>query len=166
MKRFRANYFHNIFGRGGGYYMSKTGTIWQFVCALFPRTWRTLSPDALFTRIRDTQTPRICHTFVLSLLVSRSTVPRNAYFSWQRLNCQIVPGFALLLVGGRVVGFIRVLKRGCANSGGFGGLLTSLKCFHCPKNSRTLDVDKKVRRFPMEPFLETLWGPLVPISAY
>ena len=22
------------------------------------------------------------------------------------------------------------------------------------------------RRFPMEPFLETLWGPLVPISAY
>ena len=23
-----------------------------------------------------------------------------------------------------------------------------------------------VRRFPMEPFLETLWGPLVPISAY
>ena len=23
-----------------------------------------------------------------------------------------------------------------------------------------------IRRFPMEPFLETLWGPLVPISAY
>ena len=35
-------------------YMGKTGTIWQFVCALFPSFSRTLSPDALFTRIRDT----------------------------------------------------------------------------------------------------------------
>ena len=38
-----------------------------------------------------TQTPRVCHIFVLSLLVPRSTLPRNAYFSWQTLNCQIVP---------------------------------------------------------------------------
>ena len=57
-------------------YMGKTGTIWQFFRALFPSTWRTLSPDALFTRIWDTtQTPRICHIFVLSLLVSRSSFP-------------------------------------------------------------------------------------------
>ena len=38
-----------------------------------------------------TQTPRICHIFVLSLLVSRSALPRYAYFAWQTLNCQIVP---------------------------------------------------------------------------
>ena len=36
-------------------YMGKTGTIWQFFRALFPSTWRTLSPDALFTRIWDTR---------------------------------------------------------------------------------------------------------------
>ena len=36
-------------------------------------------------------TPRICHIFVLSLLLSGSTLPRNAYFSRQTLNCQIVP---------------------------------------------------------------------------
>ena len=33
----------------------KTGTIWQFFRALFPSTWRTLSPNALFTRIRHTR---------------------------------------------------------------------------------------------------------------
>ena len=32
------------------------------------------------------------------LPIYRSTLPRNAYFSWQTLNCQIVPGFALLPV--------------------------------------------------------------------
>ena len=31
--------------------MGKTGTIWQFFRALFPSTWRTLSPNALFTRL-------------------------------------------------------------------------------------------------------------------
>ena len=69
--------------------MGKTGTIWHFVCDLFPSTWRTLSPDALFTRIQDTHANT--QMSVLSLLVSRSTHPRNAYFSWQTLNCQIVP---------------------------------------------------------------------------
>ena len=39
----------------GALYMGKTGTIWQFFRALFPSTWRTLSPDALFTRIWDTR---------------------------------------------------------------------------------------------------------------
>ena len=29
--------------------------IWQFFCAFFSSIWRTLSPDALFTRIRDTR---------------------------------------------------------------------------------------------------------------
>ena len=36
-------------------YMGKPGTIGQFFRALFPSTWRTLSPDALFTRIWDTR---------------------------------------------------------------------------------------------------------------
>ena len=36
-------------------YMGKAGTISQFFRALFPSTWRTLSPDALFTRIWDTR---------------------------------------------------------------------------------------------------------------
>ena len=36
-------------------YMGKTGTIWQLFRALFPSTWRPLSPDALFTRIQDTR---------------------------------------------------------------------------------------------------------------
>ena len=37
---------------------------------------------------RNTQT---LHIFVLPLLISRSTLPRNTYFFWQMLNCQIVP---------------------------------------------------------------------------
>ena len=36
-------------------HMDKNGTIWQFLRALFPSTWRTLSPDALFTSIWDTR---------------------------------------------------------------------------------------------------------------
>ena len=75
----------------GGKYMGKTGTIWQFFRALFPSTWRTLSPDALLTRIWDTRKHPESATFSCSLLVFRSTLPRNAYFSWQTLNCQIVP---------------------------------------------------------------------------
>ena len=53
---------------------------------------KTLSPDALFSRIWDTcKHTRICHTFVLSLLVSGSFLPQNADFSWQTRDCQIVP---------------------------------------------------------------------------
>ena len=81
-KRQKDKWLHFTHVQGGGVYMGKTGTIWLFFRALFPSTWRTLSPDALFTRIWDTRKPRICHIFVLSLLVSRSTLPRNAYFSW------------------------------------------------------------------------------------
>ena len=33
----------------------KNGTIWHFFRASFPSTWRTLSPDALFTRIWGTR---------------------------------------------------------------------------------------------------------------
>ena len=75
--------------------MGKAGTIWQFFRALLPSTWRTLSSDALFTRIWDTRKRPESATFscfpCFSLLVSGSTLPRNAYFSWQTLNCQIVP---------------------------------------------------------------------------
>ena len=67
-------------------------TIWHFFRVLFPSTWRTLSPDTLFYQdLGYTQTPRICHTFVLSLLVSGRFLPQNAYFSWQARDCQIVP---------------------------------------------------------------------------
>ena len=41
---------------GGGVHMGKNGTIWHFFRAFFSSTWRTLSPDALFIRIRDTRT--------------------------------------------------------------------------------------------------------------
>ena len=73
--------------------MGKAGTIWQFFRALFPSTWRTLSSKMLCLPGFGTHanTPRICHIFVLSLLVCRSTLSRNADFSWQTLNCQIVP---------------------------------------------------------------------------
>ena len=79
--------------------MGKTRTIWQFVCALFPSTWRTLSPDAhVYQDSGHTQTSRICHIFVLSLLVSRSTLPRNAFFL---ANAKLPnrPGFALFTGG-------------------------------------------------------------------
>ena len=77
--------------------MGKTRTIWQFFRALFPSTWRTLSPDTLFTRSWDTRkTPKICHIFVLSLPVSRSTLPRNAYFFMASPKLPNRPGFALL----------------------------------------------------------------------
>ena len=56
-----------------------------------------LSPDALFTRIRDTRkTARICHIFVLSLLVSRSTLRPNAYFFMANAELPNRPGFAPL----------------------------------------------------------------------
>ena len=72
-------------------HMGETGTIWQFFRALFPSTWRTLSPKCfVYQDSGHTQTPRICHMFVLSLLASGGTLPRNAYFSRQTLNCQIV----------------------------------------------------------------------------
>ena len=35
--------------------------------------------------------PKICHTFVFSLLVSGSFLPPNAHFSWQTRDCQIIP---------------------------------------------------------------------------
>ena len=44
----------------------QNGTIWQLVRALFPGTWRTLSPDALFPTIWDT--------------ASVWELARNAYF--------------------------------------------------------------------------------------
>ena len=47
--------FSNVDLCGGTLCMGKAGTIWQFFRALFPSTWRTLSPDALFTRIQDTR---------------------------------------------------------------------------------------------------------------
>ena len=75
--------------------MGETGTIRQFFRALFPSTRRTLSPDALFTRIWDTRKhPESATFFVLSPLVFRSALPGNAYFSWQTLKLPNRPGFA------------------------------------------------------------------------
>ena len=51
----------------------------------------TVSKCFVYQDSGHTQTPRICHIFVLSLLVSGSTLPRNAYFSRQTLNCHIFP---------------------------------------------------------------------------
>ena len=70
----------------------KPGRFGSFFRALFPSTWRTtVSRCFVYQDLGHTQTPRICHIFVLSWLVSRSNVLRNAYFSWQTLSCQIVP---------------------------------------------------------------------------
>ena len=71
---------------------AKQGRFGSLFRALFPSTWRTLSPKCfVYQDSAHTQTPRICQIFVLSLLVSGSILPRNAYFSRQTLNCQIVP---------------------------------------------------------------------------
>ena len=79
-------------GKGrGGMYMGKTGTIWQFFRALFPSTSRTLSPNALFTRIRHTRKhpeSAIFRAFPASIWKHS---PPKCLFSRQTLNCQIVP---------------------------------------------------------------------------
>ena len=73
--------------------MGKTGTIWQFVRALFRSAWRTLSPDALFTRIRDTRKrPEFAPHFRAFPASIQEHSPPKCLFSWQTLNCQIVPG--------------------------------------------------------------------------
>ena len=82
-------------------YMGKTGTIWQFVCALFPSTWRTLSPDALFTRIRlpgfgtqaNTQNLPHCRAFPAS--IQEHSTP-NCLFFMANAKLPNRPGFALL----------------------------------------------------------------------
>ena len=74
-------------------YMGKAGTIWQFFRALFPSTWRILSPDALFTRIWDTRKhpkKNLPHFRAFSASIQEHSPPK-CLFSWQTLNCQIVP---------------------------------------------------------------------------
>ena len=72
--------------------MGKTRTIWQFVGALFPLHLEdTVSKCFVYQDSGHTQTPRICHIFVLSLLVSTNTPPEMPTFHGKALNCQIVP---------------------------------------------------------------------------
>ena len=72
-------------------YMGKSGTIWQFFRALFPSTWRTLSPDALFTSIWDTRKhPDLPHFRAFPASIQEHS-HLKCLFSWQTRNCQIVP---------------------------------------------------------------------------
>ena len=73
-------------------HMGKNGTIWLFfLCFVSWHLEDTIPRCFVCQDSGHTQTPRICHIFVLSLLASRSTFPRNANSSWQTRNCQIVP---------------------------------------------------------------------------
>ena len=70
-------------GRFGSLFVLKAFVSWHLE--------DTVSKCFVYQNSGHTQTPRICHILVLSLLVSGSTLPRNAYFSRQTLICQIVP---------------------------------------------------------------------------
>ena len=71
--------------------MGKTGTIWQFfvLCflALGGHCLQMLCLPGFGTHANAQNLPH----FRAFLLISRSTLPRNAYFSWQTRNCQSVP---------------------------------------------------------------------------
>ena len=70
----------------------KPGRFGSFFSALFPSTWRTLSPDALLTRIWDTPKHPESATFRAFPASIWEHSPRNAYFFMgKRQNCQIVP---------------------------------------------------------------------------
>ena len=72
--------------------MGKNATIWHFVsCFVSWRLEDTVSWCFVHQDLGHMQTPRICHTFVLSLLVSGSFLPQNAFFHDKTLDCQIVP---------------------------------------------------------------------------
>ena len=82
--------------------MGKAGTILAFVCVLFLSTWRTLSPDAFLPGFGTHANTQNLPHFVLSLLVPRSILPRNAYFSLANAKLPNHPGLALLRVRGGV----------------------------------------------------------------
>ena len=70
----------------------------SFFCALFPSTWRRLSPDALFTRIWDTRKhPESATLSCLPWQYPGAPSPRNAYFFMANAKLPNRPGFALLL---------------------------------------------------------------------
>ena len=72
--------------------MGKNGTIWHFSVLCFPALGAHCLQMLCLRGVWDARKhPESATPFVLSLLVFRSTVPRNAYFLWQTLNCQIVP---------------------------------------------------------------------------
>ena len=56
---------------------------------MFPSTWRTLSPNALFTRIWA------CLTYVLFLLVIRELSPPKCFFVMANARLPNRPGFDL-----------------------------------------------------------------------
>ena len=81
--------------------------------------------------------------FVLFLLVSRSTLPRNAYFSWQTLNCQIVPVLPSYLIGSQ-----RALQNkgfGLHSKGNpFKALKLDRVSFSTPDNSKRPDKESRI----------------------
>ena len=77
--------------------MGKNGTIWHFFRALSPGTWKTLSPDALFARLRDTHAnaqnlPHFC-AFPAS---TQEHSPPKCIFFMANAKLPNRPGFALL----------------------------------------------------------------------
>ena len=72
--------------------MRKNGTVWHFFVLCF----LALGGHCLqMLCLLGFGTHANTHTFVLSLLVSGSFLPQNAYLSWQTRDCQIVPVYPL-----------------------------------------------------------------------
>ena len=74
----------------------KNGTIW--LCFFFFVSYHledTVSRCLVYQDLGHTQTPRICHTFVLSLLLFGSFLAQNACFFMANARLPNRPGFAL-----------------------------------------------------------------------
>ena len=63
-------------------HMGKNGAMWHFFRALFPSTWRTLSPDALLTRIWDTRknTQNVPHFRAFFASIQEHCPPKCLFF--------------------------------------------------------------------------------------
>ena len=79
--------------------MGKNGTTWRlFSCFVSQHLEDSVSRCFVYQDLGHTQTPRICHTFVLSLLVFGSFLPPRCLFFMANAKLPNRPGLALLLV--------------------------------------------------------------------
>ena len=74
--------------------MGKAGTVWQFLRALFPSTWRPLSPDAL----THANTQNLSHFRACPASIQEQCPPK-CLFVMANAKLPNRPGFALLPYG-------------------------------------------------------------------
>ena len=93
--------FRHMPNRGADVHGQNASRFGSFFVLCFSSTWRTVSPDALlYQDLGHTQTPRICHNFVLSLLVLREHSPPKCLFFMANAKLPNRPGLFIFLQKG------------------------------------------------------------------